>query len=309
MTSYSFFINEIVNDPLLRSSKIVYDFLTVAVEKEFKLKQKSYELLQPPKTLENIRTRSGKIVLDGSIFEKGKRLETSKTNVHNTISKITKLGKLIKNLISNLGTIAGTLSELNTTMQSLVQEAQEYTDNLSTIQSYKSLEKLFNGWYFNEKRKALNLKLELKQFFKYILKEYKAVDEMYVNYEKSKKEYSKARDKLTKKKEELFKKRDVKNWELSNDTNVDFSNKSSCFEKMLPEQTKNVEEMKSFACFYGTNCEIEFNRIREQIDDLNKKMLEDMSIKNGKLTNEMMELWNSLSKISNINLNEIVQKQ
>lgn len=309
MTSYSFFINEIVNDPLLRSSKIVYDFLTVAVEKEFKLKQKSYELLQPPKTLENIRTRSGKIVLDGSIF-KGKRLETSKTNVHNTISKITKLGKLIKNLISNLGTIAGTLSELNTTMQSLVQEAQEYTDNLSTIQSYKSLEKLFNGWYFNEKRKALNLKLELKQFFKYILKEYKAVDEMYVNYEKSKKEYSKARDKLTKKKEELFKKRDVKNWELStNDTNVDFSNKSSCFENMLPEQTKNVEEMKSFACFYGTNCEIEFNRIREQIDDLNKKMLEDMSIKNGKLTNEMMELWNSLSKISNINLNEIVQKQ
>jgi hypothetical protein len=309
MTSYSFFINEIVNDPLLRSSKIVYDFLTVAVEKEFKLKQKSYELLQPPKTLENIRTRSGKIVLDGSIF-KGKRLETSKTNVNNTLSKITKLGKLIKNLISNLGTIAGTLSELNTTMQSLVQEAQEYTDNLSTIQSYKSLEKLFNGWYFNEKRKALNLKLELKQFFKYILKEYKAVDEMYINYEKSKKEYSKARDKLTKKKEELFKKRDVKNWELStNDTNVDFSNKSSCFEKMLPEQTKNVEEMKSFACFYGTNCEIEFNRIREQIDDLNKKMLEDMSIKNGKLTNEMMELWNSLSKISNINLNEIVQKQ
>jgi hypothetical protein len=309
MTSYSFFINEIVNDPLLRSSKIVYDFLTVAVEKEFKLKQKSYELLQPPKTLENIRTRSGKIVLDGSIF-KGKRLETSKTNVNNTISKITKLGKLIKNLISNLGTIAGTLSELNTTMQSLVQEAQEYTDNLSTIQSYKSLEKLFNGWYFNEKRKALNLKLELKQFFKYILKEYKAVDEMYVNYEKSKKEYSKARDKLTKKKEELFKKRDVKNWELStNDTNVDFSNKSSCFEKMLPEQTKNVEEMKKFACFYGTNCEIEFNRIREQIDDLNKKMLEDMSIKNAKLTNEMMELWNSLSKISNINLNEIVQKQ
>ena len=309
MTSYSFFINEIVNDPLLRSSKIVYDFLTVATEKKFKLKQKSYELLQPPKTLENISTRSGKIVLDDSIFEKGKRLETSKTNVHNTISKITKLGKLIKNLISNLGTIAGTLSELKITMQSLVQEAQEYSDNLSTIQSYKSLEKLFNGWCFNEKRKALNLKLELKQFFKYILKEYKAVDEMYVNYEKSKKDYSKARDNLTKKKEVLFKKRDVKKWELSvNDTNIDFSNKSLCFEKILPEQTKNVEEMKKFACFYGTNCEIEFNRIREQIDDLNKKMLEDMSIKNGKLTNEMMELWNSLSKISNINLNEIVQK-
>ena len=69
MTSYSFFINEIINDPLLRSSKIVYDFLTVAVEKEFKLKQKSYELLQPPKTLENVRTRSGKIVLDDAIFE------------------------------------------------------------------------------------------------------------------------------------------------------------------------------------------------------------------------------------------------
>ena len=309
MTSYSFFINEIINDPLLRCSRVVYDFLTVAVEKEFKLKQKSYEQLQPPKTLDNIRTRSGKIVLDGSIFEKGKRLETSKTNVNNTISKISKLGKLIKNLISNLGTIAVTLADLNTTMKSLVEEAKEYTDNLTTIQSYKSLEKLFNGWCFNEKRKALNLELELKQFFKYILKEYKAVDELYNNYEKSKKEYSKARDKLNKKKEELFKKQDLKKWELAaDDTNIDLSNKSLCFEKMLPEQTKNVEEMKKFACFYGTNFESEFIRIRGQIDDLNKKMLEDMNIKNGKLTNEMMELWDSLSKISNINLNEIVQK-
>ena len=301
MTGCNYFIMELAKDPLLKNSKIFYDFLTTPTEKEFKLKRKAYEKLEPPKTVTEVRTRTGRINLDGSIFEDGKRFDQSKQNVHANLGLITKLNSALKNLVKEMRTVGTRLTEISELFENLSGQEKLYPDNLKTIQTFTALKTLFNDWGYCQKKQAMTFELDFKQYFKYLHREYQSVQELYTNFEVVKTEYMKEKGKLNKKKEELFKKQEVKKWLLPpEDTNIDLGNKTLCFEKMLPQETNHVDQMKKFCCFYGNFFESEFNRIKGQIEVLNTKMLDEVFKKHWNISKEIVQVWESLSKYNTL---------
>ena len=99
MKACNYFLNEIKNNQLLKSSKVFYDFLITNTHDEFKLKQKAYDKLQPPQTLSEMRSLNGSIELDGSILDKGnKAFEKSKQFAKESSAIIKKLNKSLKKL-------------------------------------------------------------------------------------------------------------------------------------------------------------------------------------------------------------------
>ena len=306
ITSYSFFINEVTRNPLLRSSSVVYDFLSIDSSKEFADKQREYNSCKPPSKISEIRTLTGRVNLNGEIFNnnKGKCFDTSRKNARNTKAKLSKLNITLKTLITNIKHVASTLTELSDIMSSLIKEANTFKNNESSVQTYETLRNLFDNWSLHEKRRALSVELDLRQYVKYVKLEYKAVNEMIDNFEAVRKKYVKEDTKLMRRKEELLKQRDVKNWEFPiEETQIDFNNKEECFKKMLQTQTKSVNDMKMFVCYCGNVFEEEFAQLRQQMKGINETAMATISNKNEQISKDVTKMWSSIKNVKDKNNN------
>jgi hypothetical protein len=189
-------------------------------------------------------------------------------------------------------------------MSSLIKEANTFKNNESTVQTYETLRKLFDNWSLHEKRRALSVELDLRQYVKYVKLEYKAVNEMIDNFEAVRKKYVKEDTKLMRRKEELLKQRDVKNWEFPvEETQIDFNNKEECFKKMLQTQTKSVNDMKMFVCYCGNVFEEEFAQLRQQMKGINETAMVTISNKNEQISKDVTKMWSSIKNVKDKNNN------
>ena len=268
MTECEHFVNEIAKDDLLRSSKIFYDFISTKNEKEFKIKRKAYEKLEKPKNINELSTRDGKINLDGSIFVQGNRFDKCKMNMNSNIQILGKLKKALKSLVKDINNVTNKITGIADLYSDLLLQSQTFPENNNLIKSYLAAKNLMNNWAYSQRRQAAIFDLHVRQYFSYLDKEYQSIKELYTNYENQKKEYLNLKDKLTKKKEDLYKKGDKKKWELNaEDANIDINNKNLCIEKMLPQETNELDNQMKFTCYYGNYFESEFKRIRFQMED------------------------------------------
>ncbi len=283
LTECEHFVNEIAKDDLLRSSQVFFDFISTKNEKEFKIKRKAYEKLERPKNINELRTRDGKINLDGSIFVQGNRFDKCKLNMNSNIQILGKLKKSLKSLVKDINNVTNKIMGIADLYSDLLLQSQSFPETKNLIKSYLAAKNLMNNWAYSQRRQASIFDLHIRQYFSYLEKEYQSIKELYNNYENEKKEYLSAKDKLTKKKEELYKKGDKKKWELkAEDANIDINNKNLCFEKMLPQETLDLDNQMKFTCYYGNYFESEFNRIRFQMQDnviYEFKLFYDESIK------------------------------
>ena len=143
MKSYSFFINEVTRNPLLRSSSVVCDFLSIDSVKDFAVRQSIHDSLKAPSKVSDIRSLTGTVNLNGAIFDKNKRFDTSRKNARDTKSKLSKLNSALKTLIANIKKVSSTLTDLSGIMLSLIAEAGTFDNNASSIRTYETLRELF----------------------------------------------------------------------------------------------------------------------------------------------------------------------
>ena len=196
MTQCEHFVNEIIKDDLLRSSKIFYDFITTKNEKEFKIKRQAYEKMEPPKNINDLSTREGKINLDGSIFIQGNRFDKCKTNMNSNIQILNKLNKELKTLVKDITNITNKITTISDLFGDLLLQSQMFPQNDLLIKSYLSAKNLMNNWAYSQRRQATIFDLHIRQYFRYLEREYESIKELYTNYEKKKNEYINYRDKL-----------------------------------------------------------------------------------------------------------------
>jgi hypothetical protein len=296
MKSCNYFLNEIKNNALLLSSKVFYDFLKTETHDEFKLKKKAYDKEKAPQSLKDMISLDGIIELDGEILDKGNNttFEKSKQFAKESSVIIHKLNKSLKKLTNDIRTVGNGMREIEGYFNNLTELIKGCPDYNNKYQFMQSSATLFSHWGYNQLKQAMNVELELKEHFKFVYKEYVTLCEMYNEFEKNKNEYLKSKDKLIKKKEDLFKKKDVKRWQLrADDTRIDFENKTLCFEKMLPKETENLEDMKKYACYFGVKFEEEFKRIIESLELSHKQFVENVYQKQVAITKEACNIWDT----------------
>ena len=308
MKSCNYFLNEIKNNALLLSSKVFYDFLKTDTHDEFKLKKKAYDKQKAPQSLKEMISLDGIIELDGEILDKGNNtaFEKSKQFAKESSVIIHKLNKTLKKLTNDMRTVGNGMREIEGYFNELTELIKGCPDYNNKYQFMQSSATLFSHWGYNQLKQAMNVELELKEHFKFVYKEYVTLCEMYNEFEKNKSEYLKCKDKLIKKKEDLFKKKDVKRWQLrADDTCIDFENKTVCFEKMLPKETENLEDMKKYACYFGVKFEEEFKRIIESVELSHKQFVENVYQRQLAITKETCNIWDTyyLSNEDNDNNN------
>ena len=181
MRDYKRFVNAILENPLLRSSEIVEEFITKE-QNEFSILKLKYKNIKKLVEMKNFISLNGE--LDATFYQNNFK---SSLKYQKLIEKKRKLlmdlNNSIKDVVNQLENInikMNNLSELFQDLSLLYKNNEENIDFFSTFGDYcKSLSNIYNV------EKSF-LKVDVKEFFKYLRLELDEVDKLFSDYKYAK---------------------------------------------------------------------------------------------------------------------------
>jgi hypothetical protein len=181
MRDYKRFVNAILENPLLRSSEIVEEFITKE-QNEFSILKLKYKNIKKLVEMKNFISLNGE--LDATFYQNNFK---SSLKYQKLIEKKRKLlmdlNNSIKDVVNQLENInikMNNLSELFQDLSLLYKNNDENIDFFSTFGDYfKSLSNIYNF------EKSF-LQIDIKEFFKYMRLELDEVDKLFSDYKYAK---------------------------------------------------------------------------------------------------------------------------
>ena len=181
MRDYNRFINVILENPLLRSSEIVEEFITKE-QKEFNILKLKYKDTKKVVEMKNFTSLNGQ--LDATFYQNNFKLSSKYQKI------IEKKRSLFINLNNSIKEVVNQLENINIKMNNLAQIFHDlsllYRDNEENIDFFSNFEeycKSLSNIYNMEKN---FLKIDVKEFFKYIRLELDEVDKLFSDYKYAK---------------------------------------------------------------------------------------------------------------------------
>ena len=256
------FINYIIKDDIIKSSQILYDFLTIKKYEDFIYKKKQYEKIKIFNFIDIKNRKNINGILDIKINkEKEIYLENIKDNTIYNGNLFKKLNNNFKSLNDEFSLVIKRIENISNIFKQIYDISNKYLDLNIIKESYSQMELMFKnlGDNFN----ILNnfIKTEIKQHFKFIGNNFISLNEMIQNVEISKNNYIKISKHLINKKNELYKKGDISKYELKE--KINFNNKNEILNKMLPQETKNSIKNKMIYGFYLNEIIKEYEKMRK----------------------------------------------
>ena len=251
------FINYIIKDETIKTSQILYDFLTIKNYEEFINKKRQYEKIKIFNFID-IKDRKS---LNGELNikinkEKEIYLENIRDNTIYNSNLFKKLNNNFKSLNDEFSLVIKRLEIISDIYKQIYEVSNKYLDLKIIKESYSQMESMFKnlGNNFNKIKSFINS--EIKQYFKFIGNNHICLNEMIQNVEISKNNYIKLSKHLINKKNEIYKK-----------------DKSLPKNKILPQETKNSIKNKMIYGFYLNEIIKEYEKIRKINSYFNKRKI------------------------------------
>ena len=181
MRDYNRFINAILENPLLRSSEIVEEFVTKE-QKEFNILKLKYKDTKKVVEMKNFTSLNGE--LDATFYQNNfKSSSKYQKIIEQKRSLFIDLNNSIKDVVNQLENInikMNKLAELFQDLSILYKDNEENIDFFSNFGNYcKSLSNIYN-------MEKTFLKIDVKEFFKYLRLELEEVDKLFSDYKYAK---------------------------------------------------------------------------------------------------------------------------
>ena len=299
------FIDEIMEDKLLKNSSIVYLFFTTEQEKDLISLMGKYNKIQKPKNLKYYYSREGIILLDENILKRDKKKEL--IDIKLDISKNSKifeeLNAHLKSLEKEMKKVSDRMIEISNLFKKLYELSINNAEKLGFCKYYSDLSLFFKEFGNNEIEQMKNISENLKFHLKYINIHYTvSIEELYSTFKFHHDLYFQVAENLKQKKEILYKNMDIEKWELNpDDRNIDFNNKKLVLKKMLPNDSKIVNDIKKYLRYYATQLNNEYIRIKDILENKNDNNFKKLKDKSKQILNEFsgyLELMNSKNEIN-----------
>ena len=259
------FMNGVLIHPLMRNSEIFYNFISIEKESDFEKKKKEYNRLSSPTLLNQVKSLDGQLKVTVS-NEKEIYFENIKDYVNLNEDLLQKITKAYKTLVLIMEQLGDKIKELSDLWKVVYQQNVKYYEKPNTTTSFDILSKIMLDWNEINKKQKILLNEGIREYFRYVKNEFRGIKELALKVDNNKIIYSKAFDKLIALKENVFR-QDISHWglnefEMENKAQL-LTNKNLAFAKMLPKDTKKVDEVRQYYGFYLNSIISEFERIRE----------------------------------------------
>ena len=259
------FLNYLIKDPLIKSSNILCDFLTLEKDKDFEKRKKIYNKMKTPIEFKDIKTIDGKIKIsvnpNKEIF-----LDNIKANSAFNETCLKKFNQNFKELKEEMNTVIGRVSSFGPLFDKLIKISTIYLDNNTIIESYKQMKNIFNSCAEMFKRQSGFFYNDVKEYLKLINGNYHHIRDLAQIVETHKINYNKSVKNLISKKEELFKKGDTDNWQLDvkdrNNLQEFYFDRIASYQKICAKDTKSLIKVKEKYGYHLNKIISEFQRMR-----------------------------------------------
>ena len=270
------FLNYALKNPVLKSSQILYDFISIEKDADFQKKKKEYEKIKPSTNINDFQMPNGSANVQLS-SKKMILFENIKDNINLNETLLTKLNDNLKALKLQLDNLCTKVDEIVQNWDDLRQNSVKYFDGDEIAKTYEYMHNLFKNWSDCLKSHGNLIHIDIREHFKYTKNNFRSMKDLVTLVETNRNTYNKNERSLMNKKEELFKKGDTNKWELnSDDKNISgnlISDKPNALIKILPKDTNNVKKKKKSYGFYLNRIIDEYERFREINSDLHKKIM------------------------------------
>lgn len=233
---------------MIKSSTVLYDFLTITSESDFKKKKEDYENQEGVNKLKETKNLEGILY---SRFNKdlSKQHKVLKEYVNLNEVLLSKLTQSYDVLKLDFLKVSDTLSSISEIYRQLKANSEEYMDPHPILNTYGMLEQLNKDWSTNYKKQTEVFEVDFKEYFDFFRVELDSIKEQITLYQDVKDEYLRYHTNLVHKKERLFNNQAMHKWEMSEE---DFSkadaslltDKAEAFRVMCYNDTKEVESKR-----------------------------------------------------------------
>ena len=300
-----YFVDGLMEDKLLKNSSIIYLFFTTEQERELISLMEKYDKVQKPRNMEYYYSREGNIMLDENILkrEKKKELLDIKINISKNNKIFGELNVALKSLEKEMKQVCDRMTEISNLFKKLYDMSINNSEKLGICKYYSDLSLFFKEYGNNEFQQMKNISEELKFHLKYLNLHYTvSIDELYNTFKFQHDLYFQVAENLKQKKETLYKNMDIEKWELNpEDRNIDYNDKNLIMKKMLPSDTKIVNDIKKYLIYYATQLNNENLRIKDVLENKNNTNFKKLKDKSKQILNEFsgfLELMNSKNEIN-----------
>ena len=300
-----YFVDGLMEDKLLKNSSIIYLFFTTEQERELISLMEKYDKVQKPRNMEYYYSREGNIMLDENILkrEKKKELLDIKVDISKNNKIFGELNVALKSLEKEMKQVCDRMTEISNLFKKLYDMSINNSEKLGICKYYSDLSLFFKEYGNNEFQQMKNISEELKFHLKYLNLHYTvSIDELYNSFKFQHDLYFQVAENLKQKKETLYKNMDIEKWDLNpEDRNIDYNDKNLIMKKMLPSDTKIVNDIKKYLIYYATQLNNENLRIKDVLENKNNTNFKKLKDKSKQILNEFsgfLELMNSKNEIN-----------
>ena len=262
------FLNALMDDPVIKSSQIIFDFLSIEEDNKFNEKKKYYNNFKSPLYLRDYKSPNGK--LDITLNEEREiYYQNIKDHTELNFELLTKLNKNLKLLNSEMNIVVNRMNEISKNCEELFLNSVKYCDVNEIKICYYQLNDMFKFWSTALKKQASVVNINIREYFKYTKNTFRSMKELVNLVDNYKQNYYKSKRALITKKEELFKKSDISKWDLGPNKGMSvvtlLKDKSVALPKMLCNETNTVINLKQIYGYYLNSATKEYERIRRII--------------------------------------------
>ena len=259
------FLSYLINDPILKNAKVVYEFLSIEKDEEFQKKKKAYEKKKPSSSLCEFITVDGKANIEVT-KDKEQYFNNIKENTNQNDLLLKKINTTIKSLKDDLINAANKLKDVSKNFSKMKNKAIEYAEHDDVVQTYEELSSMFESLSLYISKQNYIIFIYLREYFKYVKNNYRSMKDFISVGENLKNNFYKQLKHLKSRKEDLFKKPDtIAKWEIDpsvKNKNELIGNKSLAMEKMLFKETNAVNNQKQLYGFYLNRVISEHERMK-----------------------------------------------
>ena len=296
------FFDVITRRKILRTSKIVEDFLT-SDDKIFETYKKilNDNVFKLSRNMDNFKSTKDTIKFDFkkeqiSLPEKYiKKMEPTKALYNNLDSIISQISSDFNNLNKHMKELGDICAKLN-------KSAKDTNQSDSTKKVFDKLKGIFNNISSSYLKQADFFEKDFKELFHFINLEINEMNNINNQYMKKRHEYESLGLDYLNKREKLFNDKKYNKWELTKEDEANLEtfkdNKEEAFKYICKEMGEKVSDLKiQVACFSNIALK-QFNHISKYIGEQLKIYFESLKEKN----KEIIEEGFAIGKLINIEL-------
>ena len=253
------FLNLLNKDPIIRSSQLFYDFLSIEELNKFYEMKKHYNNYKLPQNLKEYKSLNGQldIKVDDSreIFYQNIK---DQTEINQEL--LSKLNKQFKLLNNEMNMVVSRLEEIAKNCEELFLHSVKYNSSDDIKISFYELNEIFKHWSTALRNQNSLSYINIREHFKFTKNVFKSMKDLINSADNCKQAYYKSKRNLISKKEELFRKGDITKWDLGPNKNINTQDKTVALPNMLVNETNSVINLKQIYGYYLNRVNNEFER-------------------------------------------------